>query len=539
MGTCFHRRFYNRSTHHMIIWGVTALGHDGSISVIRDDQILFAAHSERYSRVKNDPDLNQEIVDEALTYGHPDEIVWYEKPYLKKSRQAWAGQWGEVFGNDTLPKQYMKQFFKQDIKMPKIRTVMHHESHAAAGAFTSPYDEAVVVVLDAIGEWNCCTTWLYKDKQLELIDKTNYPHSFGLFYSAFTQRCGLKPNEEEYIMMGMAAYGKPIYKDRIMNDFIDFDNLKLKKNVHVGIDPNYLKDSVHLPEKLEPGELNKLAYDNNMDIASSVQEIANDFIKEYIARAVYKTGQKNLVYMGGVALNCVTNTKLYDICDNIWIMPNPGDAGNSLGAALIRSAGHDFNLPWPVRRDNIIEWKGPFLGTEIKGDYPVNKIIKELETNKICGVANGRAEFGPRALGNRSLLADPRGDDIKDKVNEIKKRQKFRPFAPAILEEHVHKYFDIPTDKSPYMQFVAKARDKTIKEFPAIIHADGTSRVQTVSKEDNPGFRKLLETFYEKTGCPMLLNTSLNIRGEPLVNDKKDAEAFEERYKVKVFTGEN
>ena len=175
----------------------------------------------------------------------------------------------------------------------------------------------------------------------------------------------------------------------------------------------------------------------------------------------------------------------------------------------------------------------------IKGDYPIDKIIKELETNKICGVANGRAEFGPRALGNRSLLADPRGDDIKDKVNEIKKRQKFRPFAPAILEEHVHKYFDIPTDKSPYMQFVAKARDKTIKEFPAIIHADGTSRVQTVSKEDNPGFRKLLETFYEKTGCPMLLNTSLNIRGEPLVNDKKDAEAFEERYKVKVFTGEN
>ena len=531
MGTRSPRRFHNRSTHHMIIWGVTALGHDGSVTVIKDGEIMFAAHSERYSRVKNDADLNQEIIDEALTHGHPDEIVWYEKPYLKKSRQAWAGQWGEVFGNDTLPKQYMKRFFKQDIVMPKIRTVMHHESHAAAGALTSPYDEAVVVVLDAIGEWNCCTTWLYKDKKLELIDKRNYPHSFGLFYSAFTQRCGLKPNEEEYIMMGMAAYGKPIYKDRIIDDYVDFYNLKFKHNLHTGIDKDYLKDTVEFPDKLEPGELERLEYENNMNIAASVQEIANDFIKEYITRAVYITAEKNLVYMGGVALNCVSNTNLYDVCDNIWIMPNPGDAGNSLGAAILRSVQHDPSLE--------IKWPGPFLGTEIKGDYPVDEIIKELETNKICGVANGRAEFGPRALGNRSLLADPRGSDIKDKVNEIKKRQKFRPFAPAILEEHVHTYFDIPTSKSPYMQFVAKARDKTIKEFPAIIHADGTSRVQTVSKKDNPGFRKLLETFYEKTGCPMLLNTSLNIRGEPLVNNEQDAKAFEERYKVKVFTGEN
>lgn len=492
----------------MIIWGVTALGHDGSISVIKDNEIVFAAHSERYSRIKNDAYLNQEIVDEALSFGDPDEIVWYEKPFLKKTRQVAAGQWNQVFGKDTLPRKHLKQFLK---KIPPIKSVLHHHAHASAGAMTSPYDEALVVVLDAIGEWNCCTTWSWKDKQLKLIDKKNYPHSFGLFYSAFTQRCGLKPNEEEYIMMGMAAYGKPKYKDIIINDFINFDTLDFKQNLHAGISDNYLKGADH------------------MDIAASVQEIANEFVTEYISRSILKTGHKNLIYMGGVALNCVTNTKLFEICENIWIMPNPGDAGNSLGAALARNMEHN---------KITVPWKGPFLGTEIKGKYPVEEIIKELETNKICGVANGRAEFGPRALGNRSLLADPRGPEIKDKVNEIKRRQKFRPFAPAILEEHLHTYFDLPTNKSPYMQFVAVAREKTMSKFPAIVHADGTARVQSVSRDDNTGFRELLEKFYEKTGCPMLLNTSLNIRGEPLVNNEQDAKAFEEKYNVKVFTGE-
>jgi carbamoyltransferase len=232
--------------------------------------------------------------------------------------------------------------------------------------------------------------------------------------------------------------------------------------------------------------------------------------------------------MGGVALNCVSNTKLYELCNNIWIMPNPGDAGNSLGAALSRN--NDYR--------GTVEWEGPFLGTNIEGKYPCVSIVQELSKNKICGVANGRAEFGPRALGNRSLLADPRGVEVKDKVNEIKKRQKFRPFAPAILEEHLHEYFNIPTDKTPYMQFVAEARMKTKKEFPAIVHADGTARVQSVSKEDNSGFRELLEMWYAKTGCPMLLNTSLNIRGEPLVNTEKHAKDFEDKYNVKVFTKE-
>ena len=490
----------------MIIWGVTALGHDGAISVIKDNKIVFAGHTERYTRIKNDPNLCHEIVNEALSYGYPNEIVWYEKPLLKKTRQAWAGQWKDVFGKNTMPKKYLKQFGLGNIK---VSTVKHHEAHAAAGAFTSGYTSAAVVVLDAIGEWNCCSIWRWKNKELKLVERNNYPHSFGLFFSAFTQRCGLTPNEEEYILMGMAAYGRPVYKDKIWNDYIN-DDLTFKQNLHVGVGEDYLPDA------------------DVMDIAASVQEVATEFIFDYVSRALVSVGESNLVYMGGVALNCVSNTKLYELCNNIWIMPNPGDAGNSLGAALSRN--NDYR--------GTVEWEGPFLGTYIEGKYPCVSIVQELSKNKICGVANGRAEFGPRALGNRSLLADPRGVEVKDKVNEIKKRQKFRPFAPAILEEHLHEYFNIPTDKTPYMQFVAEARMKTKKEFPAIVHADGTARVQSVSKEDNSGFRELLEMWYAKTGCPMLLNTSLNIRGEPLVNTEKHAKDFEDKYNVKVFTKE-
>ena len=204
-------------------------------------------------------------------------------------------------------------------------------------------------------------------------------------------------------------------------------------------------------------------------------------------------------------------------------MPNPGDAGNSLGAACLR-----YGKP--------VEWESPYLGTDIEGEYPVDKIVQELLQNKICGVANGRAEFGPRALGNRSLLADPRGGDIKDKVNEIKRRQKFRPFAPAILKEHLHTYFNINRDAVPYMQYVADAKPETVEKFPAIVHFDNTARVQTVGKDDNTGFRKLLEAWYKETGCPILLNTSLNIRGEPLVNNKNDAISFNNKYNIKVFT---
>ena len=239
--------------------------------------------------------------------------------------------------------------------------------------------------------------------------------------------------------------------------------------------------------------------------------------------AKYNINSKNLILMGGCALNCVANSTVTEGWDRVWIMPNPGDAGSAVGAV----AGF---------LGEQVTWPGAYLGYNIGDKYPVEETIDVLKTEKIVGVASGRAEYGPRALGHRSLLADPRGNDIKDTVNEIKRRQKFRPFAPAILEEHVHDYFDMPVGitTSAYMQFVATC--KKPDEFPAILHHDGTSRVQTVSKDDSPGFRALLEAWYQETGCPMLVNTSLNIKGMPMVNTVEDAQAFTEKYNVKVTT---
>jgi len=326
----------------------------------------------------------------------------------------------------------------------------------------------------------------------------------GILYSAFTQRCGLKPAEEEYILMGMAAYGKPRYKDDIYEDFVIQSPFKLKKNLHRGLSDWHPEADV-------------------MDIAASIQSVLEECLADLWHRAS-KYGSRNLVYAGGVALNCAANTALANmgLFDNIWIIPNPGDAGSSLGCIAASEQRH-------------LDWKSPFLGYNIEGEYPVDKIIKELTENKMVGVANGRAEFGPRALGNRSLLADPRGLEIKDMVNQIKRRQKFRPFAPAILEEDVNEYFKLPKGvlNTPYMQYTATYTHG--KDCPAIIHYDNTSRVQTVAKSDNEGFYELLKAWKKKTGCPILLNTSLNIKGMPMVNDTKDGKDWTAKYGVKVL----
>jgi carbamoyltransferase len=264
---------------------------------------------------------------------------------------------------------------------------------------------------------------------------------------------------------------------------------------------------------------------DEFDMAAAAQDQVEQRVNAYAQYAKEITGSNNLVYMGGVALNCVANSKLFDIFKNIFIMPNPGDCGSSLGAAA---------LELYTKTGKRVDWKTPYLGHNIEGKYPIKKALKSLKEGELFGIANGKAEFGPRALGNRSLCADPRGPDVKDKMNVIKKRQKFRPFAPMILEEHVHDYFEMPggISHAPYMQFVAKC--KKPDEFPAIIHEDGTSRVQTVRKEEHPDLHTLLTKFYEDTGCPMLLNTSLNIKGQPIVNDEEDAKAFALHYGVKV-----
>ena len=487
----------------MRILGINTLSHDSAVSVIEDGEIKFAAHSERYSRKKNDPLLNDGIMNEALSFGKPDKIVFFEKPYLKRDRQFKINQKPGQF-----PKQYLENWIGGNTK--RINFVQHHESHASAGYYTSPFDEACIVVIDAIGEWETTTIWYGKGNELYKRWNCKYPKSLGLFYSAMTQRLDLKPQEDEYILMGMDAWGN---RDEKIKDRIYKDLIESGVNLHKGCK---LWDLDFYPD--DGSEQWKF------DIAANTQWVIEDEIMKIMNKAKKIVPEtRNLVFMGGVALNCVANEKVAKEWDDIWIMPNPGDAGSSLGCAA-RVYGKKIN------------WKHPYLGTNIEGDYPINAAVDLLLKNEIFGIANGRAEFGPRALGNRSLIADPRGNDIKDRMNVIKKRQKFRPFAPTVLEEHAHEIFDLPVNKSSYMQFTAKCKYPEL--YPAICHVDGTSRVQTINREENTGYYDMIKKFYDKTGCPMVLNTSLNIKGQPMVNTKEEALAFSKYYNIKVLTKE-
>ena len=494
--------------------GISAGFHDAALSVIDSNgNISFAGHSERYSKQKHDKYLSMGIVEDALMYCDSSdiEIHYYERPWMKFLRQVRSGEkpkLSSLLVKDTIGTGLLHKL--QDGRDGKVHTHNHHLSHAAAGFQTSPYDDATVVVIDAIGEFDTISIWnAWYDKngvaQYKKLWGQKYPDSIGLFYSAMTERVGLRPLDEEYILMGMAAYGLPKPVDKMSTELIEsYRDITFKNNLHTGVPNTFLEGA------------------DDMDIACSAQLIVEQLITNVISKAKSLSGSKNLVYGGGVALNCLANRLIGNFYDNIWIIPNPGDAGSSLGAAC---------LGYGKR----VNWTNAFLGYDIPGNYPANRIIDSLVTDKIVGVASGRAEFGPRALGNRSLLADPRGTEIKDKVNEIKRRQKFRPFAPVILEEYADDYFDMPHgfNNSRYMQVIARCRHPDL--FPAIVHADGTSRVQTVPK-DGSGIRELLEKWYVLTGCPMLLNTSLNIRGEPMVNDRKDADRFELMYNVKVIS---
>jgi carbamoyltransferase len=497
----------------MNILGISAGFHDAAATLINSQgEILFAGHSERYSKIKHDSDLHSDLIADAVRYGQPDCVAYYERPWVKKTRQLYAGQYSELTHGWTV-RGMLKSTVPEISHLP-ITTYNHHLSHAAAGFQTSPFDTAAVVVIDAIGEWDTISIWsaYYDDvtgqAEYQRLWRQTYPHSIGLMYSAFTQSVGLKPMDEEYILMGMAGWGRPpnwFHSENLKASLLEDEAaLIFKRNLHIGL----------------PGKIR--GHWTNEDTARAAQELAEDLISNVMQRASDLVASKNLVYCGGVALNCSANRMLGEYYDNIWIMPNPGDAGSSLGAAALKYG-------------KKLAWCDAYLGHDIPGEYPVRNIISELVTNKIVGVASGRAEFGPRALGNRSLLADPRGDTIKDQVNEIKRRQQFRPFAPVILEELVHEYFIMPAGwpSSSYMQTVAKCRYP--KQFPAIVHVDGTSRVQTVPK-DGSGIRRLLEQWYTWTDCPMLLNTSLNIRGEPMVNDRADADRFEQLYGVKVLS---
>ena len=432
--------------------------HDAGICILNDTEIRFASHSERYSRIKNDKWLHADLLKHLSCKECKNIVAYYENPFLKNLRRLYAGQ------------KWQNPRLKYDLYFG------HHESHAAAGYYTAPFDDCNILVIDAIGEWNTVSIW----DNMKKIKTWNYPYSLGLLYSAITKRIGLKPDQDEYITMGMAAFGEPMY---------DLEPCLLENN-HRGI-KDIWKDA------------------KNEDLAASVQAL----YERKLLDLVEKCPKENLIIMGGCALNCVANSKIKN--KNIWIMPSSGDAGSALGAAAL------------VHKKKL-EWKHPYLGHNIDRKISAKDVVRELLRTKVCGVANGRAEYGPRALGNRSLLGDPRYD-IKDTVNEIKRRQKFRPFAPAILEEYADEYFEGPMNE--YMQFVAKAKH----DYSSVTHVDGTARVQVVKKDCESVIRQILEEWYDQTGCPMLLNTSLNIKGQPMVNTWEDAEKFRWTYDVKVF----
>ena len=448
----------------MTYLGISEGFHDAAIAIVRDQKILFASHVERMTRKKNDAWVPQWVKEHAYNEYAYDKTIFHEHTEIKNCRR-------EMYG---LAK-------TENGRAYDVRDILHHKSHYASAYFTAPFTPDSTVVIDAIGEFDTASIWVNGEK----VWSRQYPWSLGLFYSAITKRVGLKPNEDEYITMGMAAYGE------ITIDMMKFIN----ENHHKGI------------------PMRKWFWETPEDIAASAQAHLENELMEIFAKA-RKYGPK-VAYAGGVALNCVANSKIRAMFDDMWIFPSPGDAGSSLGCILAHT-------------EQKIKFKDCYLGYNINREVNPIKVVEEILNNKVVGVANGKAEFGPRALGNRSLLGDVRYD-IKDTVNDIKRRQKFRPFAPAILEEFVDEYFEGYANE--YMQYVSKAKH----DYNSVSHVDGTARVQVVRKDSKSILRPILETYYEATKVPMLLNTSLNIKGQPMVNTWEDAKEFEKNYGVKVL----
>lgn len=497
--------------------GISALHHDSCACIITDTgDIVNVSQEERRTNIKNNKAWPQKSIDwcikDAQLQGHDVSsenltVGYYEKPWLKFSRR--------IYQNPKDFKKYFKEAASVSFLLAKnAKIVTHHKAHAIAGCATAPFSEGIYLTVDAIGEWET-TTWGTFDHNKGIKQKGNikYPHSLGLLYSAFTRWLGLKPNEDEYIVMGAAAYGQPTKVAEIWQ-FIKINKngtFSLTKNIHRGVEQ-------YLGQEIPPEDW--------YDWCASIQKVFEEVMSNLIWMLTQKYGNHlNLVLGGGCALNCSNNSRILreHSISNIWILPSPGDSGNALGAAAYVAGLSKLN------------WDTPFLGADIDlRSNPTSKLIRDvvgrLERGEIVGWIQGREEFGPRALGHRSLLADPRRADMKDRVNEIKRRQEFRPFAPAVLEEKAFSYFDIPNNplntflgKSSsrrYMQFVDRVRDP--EALPAITHFDGTARVQTVPKSTDP-FRRLLEHWEKTTGCAVLLNTSLNIKGHPILSERRDA----------------
>ncbi len=569
------------------ILGISAFYHDSAACLLIDGKIIAAVQEERFTRKKHDPSYPYNAIEFVLKYAklklnEVDQIVFFEKPFLKFERLletyvAFSPK-GFVSFSRAMPLWIKEKLFQKNLLFNKLKEhdknyksdeniffSDHHLSHAASAFFPSPFDEAVVLTADGVGEWATTTVAVGKNKDLEIKKEIHFPHSLGLLYSAFTYYTGFKVNSGEYKLMGLAPYGKPIFEDKVKKllDLKDDGTFRLDQkyfNYATGLTMTNEKFSNLFGQKPRNPKNDKITQ-FHMDIAASIQKVTEEIMIN-LAKSIRKEYNiKNLCLAGGVALNCVANGKILQekIFDNIWIQPAAGDAGGSLGAALAF---------WHIEKGNKRnvnpndDMKGSYLGGEFT-QYEIEKELKSLGANfetfnyedlidktaeflsneKAIGWFQGRMEFGPRALGGRSILGDPRSDQMQKNLNlKVKYRESFRPFAPSVLKEDLSKWFNINVD-SPYMLLVAninsnKKIDMTdeqkklfgidklnIKrsEIPAVTHVDYSARVQTVTKSNNNRYYDLILKFKEKTGCPVIVNTSFNVRGEPIVNTPTDA----------------
>lgn len=568
-----------------LILGISAFYHDSSACLLNNGKIIAAAQEERFTRKKHDPSYPFHSIEFLLNYSNfklsqIDQIVFFEKPFLKferlletylafaprgfssfcKAMPVWIGE--KLFQKKFLFSK-LKQHDDSYISDSNIFFSDHHLSHAASAFFPSPFSEAAILTADGVGEWPTTTIAIGIKNKIEIKKKIQFPHSLGLLYSAFTYYLGFKVNSGEYKIMGLAPYGNPIYVDKI------FQLIDIKNDGSFRLNQEYFNYATGLtmtnekfhnlfgqkPRDASKDQLNQF----HMDIAASIQNVTENImikIARYV-RAEY--GLKNLCLSGGVALNCVANGKILkeNIFDNIWIQPASGDAGGSLGAALALWYIDQNNNRVINSNDNM---SGSYLGPEYSDD-DIEKILnkigakyEKLSYDEIiektatylaedCAIGwfQGKMEFGPRALGNRSILANPMSDNMQKNLNlKIKFRESFRPFAPSILENDCDQWFNLKK-KSPYMLFVGQIKDEKKLEtsekktfgierlnekrsaIPAVTHVDYTARIQTVSEKTNQKYFHLLTKFKEKTGCPILVNTSFNVRGEPIVNTPLDA----------------
>ena len=570
------------------ILGISAFYHDSAAALVIDGNIIAAAQEERFSRKKHDASYPANAVNFVLKYANlklseVDYIVFYEKPFLKFERLletylAFAPAGFKSFSM-SMPiwlkeKLFQKKMLFEELKeqdenfndINKIYFSEHHYSHAASAFFPSPFNDATVLTLDGVGEWATTTVAEGNKENLQILKEIHFPHSIGLLYSAFTYYTGFKVNSSEYKVMGLAPYGEPKYKNIILKELID-----VKEDGSFRLNMNYFNYATGLTmtnskfSKLfgqpvrnsEKDELTKF----HMDIAASVQCVIEEIILKLTKYLSKEMKSKNLCLAGGVALNCVANGKILKegIYKNIWIQPAAGDAGGAIGAAIAFWYQELKNKRNNIGKDQM---KGSYLGPSFKDDeieksllslnakfkkYNENELIEkianDLAKGKTVGWFQGRMEFGPRALGARSILADPRNEKMQKELNlKVKYRESFRPFAPSILREDLSKWFQLECD-SPYMLLVSDVKkeiqipmsehDKNLfgidklnikrSSIPAVTHVDYSARIQTVNEEMNPKYNKLLKKFKQITNCPILVNTSFNIRGEPIVCDIKDA----------------